>query len=117
MEWPTDATSLIRALLVLGSSGGAAWLFRRFPRRLGRWFSKRVHLERENVVLLSENNSLKWENKLLTAEIAEVHRRVEDNRKRAERIDLLLGSEGLAETTRQPLRSMPDASSPPPTTT
>jgi hypothetical protein len=103
-EWPTDGPLLIRIAVFLLGSGFVGWVFRRSPKRLGRWVSRRIYLERENLVDKARINSLEWEvkqehghNMRLVAELEEVHRRVEESRRRAERIDLLLGSEGLSE--------------------
>jgi predicted RNase H-like nuclease (RuvC/YqgF family) len=99
---------------------------RRFPGRFGRFLSKRIHLERENLRLLSTVNSRDWEIRQLTdenthlvAEIEEMHRRVEQSRKRAEHIDSLLGSSGIHGDATPILvaTTTSDEPSPPPTTT
>lgn len=101
MEWPpTDGSSLIRLVGLLVSSGVGAWLLRRFPARFGRWLSKRIHLEQENIDLMSENNSLRWSNARkdreivrLETELEQIIEQVAESRARAERIDSLLGSD------------------------
>lgn len=124
MEWPSDGPLLIRILIFLVPTGVLGWLARRF--KLGRWASKRFHLERENASQQLKINSLEWEldrerkeNAHLVEELEEVHRRVEESRKRAEHIDSLLGPEDASDgpIPRPGPTPTSGASSPTPTTT